>query len=122
MSMTQNLRKAIALGKERGIQTAAWEQKLEQLLQAQEVAKRTKQLLATQGWCLWACNTLNKDIIVVTRNELIDGYPQRYSVYTQAELELLSNTGAATKLLVHEAKKITRAILVGVTDAKQRSG
>lgn len=84
------------------------------LFQAREVAKRTKELLATRGWCLWECNTLNEDIIVVTRDELIDGYPQIYPIYTQAELELLSNTGEFTKLLVHEAKKITRATVVNI--------
>lgn len=95
------------------LSTPLEEVEMPRLLQAREVARRTKDLLATRGWCLWKCNT-PEDIIVVTRNKLIDSYPQGYPIYTQAELELLSNTGEFTKLLVHEAKKITRATVVNI--------
>ena len=91
-----------------------------QLLQAREVASRTEDLLATRGWCLWECEALNQDIIVVARDELIDGYPQGYPVYTRGELELLSNVGESTRLLVHEVKKITRAVVMDVTQEVSR--
>ncbi|MCL0058736.1 hypothetical protein M1O47_03545 [Dehalococcoidia bacterium] len=120
--LIKKLRQAIALAEKKGEDVTGWEQTLERLLQAQDVAERTRDLLATRGWCLWECSALNGDVIVVTKDELIDGYPRGYPVYTRAELELLSNTNVSTKLLVHEAKRITRAIVMGVGDAKQRVG
>jgi len=91
-----------------------------QINQAREVAQRTEELLATKGWCLWKCSVLNGDIIMVARDELATGYPEGYPVYTEAELEELFRDGVsqATLRLVHEAKKLAGAIVVGVEDAK----
>lgn len=58
------------------------------LAQAEEVARRTREFLATRGWCLWKCSVLNGDIIVVVRDVTVAGYPE-FPVYTVAELEEL---------------------------------
>ena len=105
------LRRAIALGRKKGADTTAWEETLKRLLQAQDVAKRTSDLLATRGWCLWECAT-GPARIVILRDELVAGYPTGYPTYTEAELTLLSTAGDRTKRLVDEAKKITQAVVI----------
>ena len=40
------------------------------LAQAGETAERTRELLATRGWCLWQCSTLGGEVIAVVRDEL----------------------------------------------------
>jgi len=112
-------KKAIALDKERGMDTSLWDKELARLettTQAQGVAGRTRGLLAIRGWCLWKCSILNGDIIVIVRNELVSGYPEGYPVYTEAELERLcrDDVSEATLRLVHEAKKLAGATVVGV--------
>lgn len=81
------------------------------LAQAEEVAWCTRELLATRGWCLWKCSTLGDEVIAVIREDLIEGVPQGYPVYTELELEELcqDNVNDATLRLIHEAKKLARA-------------
>ena len=104
---------------------ALWEQSAPVPLQkedepqlAEVIAERTRELLATHGWCLWKCSTLAGDIIAVVLDEKVEGVPERYPVYTEAELEELCQDGVsgATLRLVHEAKKIAGAVVVSVED------
>lgn len=86
---------------------------------AEEVAWRTRELLNSQGWCLWKCSTLGGEVIAVVRDELVKGVPEDYPVYTEAELEELcqDDVNEATIRLVHEAKKLASAkILSGTED------
>lgn len=78
---------------------------------ALETVKRTKELLDFQGWCLWQCNMLDGGTVAVVRDELVEGVPQGYPVYTEAELEELfeDDISEATIRLVHEAKKLAGA-------------
>jgi len=116
-------KEAIRLAKERGMDISLWEDKLAKmeataLAQAQEVARRTRELLATRGWCLWQCSMLGGDIIAVVQDELVEGIPEGYQVYTEAELEELfwADVSEATLCLVHEAKKLAGAkVITGVT-------
>ena len=106
--------KAITLAKEKGIDTALWERelaRLEALAQAQEVARRTGEFLDSQGWCLWKCSTLGNEIIAIVRDKLVEGVPEGYPVYTEAELEELcwDDVSDGTLRLVHEAKKLAGA-------------
>ncbi len=82
--------------------------------QAEEVAQRTEQLLATRGWCLWQCETLDGDTVLIVDDftepeELLAGYP----VYTISEIDILFGgdkpVSCNTLRLVHEAKKLARA-------------
>jgi len=77
----------------------------------EETARRTRELLATQGWCLWECSILGGDIIAVVRGENVEGVPKRCPIYTEAELEELcqNDVSEATLCLVHEAKKLAGA-------------
>jgi len=79
-----------------------------QIKQAEEVARRTRELLATRGWCLWKCSTLGGEVIALVGGENVTGVPGGYPVYTELELEELCQDGVseATLRLVHEAKKI----------------
>ena len=81
------------------------------LAQAKEVAWRTRELLNSQGWCLWQCSTLGGEVIAVVRDELVEGVSQGYPVYTEAELEELCQDGVSdmTLRLVHEGKKLAGA-------------
>ena len=75
---------------------------------AQEVVRRTRELLNSQGWCLWKCSTLGGEVILVVVDELVGGVPGGYPVYTVSELEELCQDGVsgAALRLVHEAKKL----------------
>lgn len=81
------------------------------LAQAEEVARRTSELLITQGWCLWKCSTLGGDVVVVVRDESVKGIPEGYPIYTELELGELCQDGVseATLKLVHETKKMAGA-------------
>jgi len=84
--------------------------------QAEETARRTREFLATQGWCLWRCSTLG-DVIAVVRDEEVtssSGIPQDVPTYTELELEELcqSDVSEATLRLVHEAKKLAGAKVI----------
>jgi len=83
---------------------------------AEVVAERTEELLMTRGWCLWRCSVLSGEVIAVTRNELVEGVPLGYPVYTKQELELLLEADDAAVRLVHEAKKLAGArVIPGTT-------
>lgn len=77
-------------------------------LLAEETARRTRELLATRGWCLWKCSTLGGEVIALVGDENVTGVPSGYPVYTELELEELCQDGVseATLRLVHEAKKM----------------
>jgi hypothetical protein len=107
-------KKAIELAREQGMDTASWEKELaglEALAQAEDVARRTSELLDKQGWCLWKCSALDNDIIMVCRDEADGGYPTGYPIYMEGELEKLSQGGISDKTLrlIHEAKKLAGA-------------
>jgi hypothetical protein len=110
-------RKAIKIAKEKGMDTSSWEKELsglEALAQAEDVAQRTRELLADPGWCLWKCGAFDGDIIVVCREELANGYPKGYPVYTECELEKLGqdDVSGGSLRLVHEAKKLSGARVI----------
>jgi hypothetical protein len=87
---------------------------------SRETARRTEELLATRGWCLWKCSVMNDEVIVVVRDEQVTGYPQGYVVYTEGELkELFKNDVSDSSLaLVYETKKVAGAVVTGVEEAK----
>ena len=89
---------------------------------AEVIAERTRELLATRGWCLWKCSALAGDIIAVVLDEKVEGVPEGYSVYTEAELEELckDDVSEATLRLVHEAKKLVGAKVVSVESKKEQ--
>jgi len=104
---------------------ALWEQSAPVPLQkedepqpAEAIAERTRELFATRGWCLWKCSALGGEVICVVQDELVEGVPEGYPVFTKAELEELCQDGVsgATLRLVHEAKKIAGAVVVSVED------
>ena len=92
------------------------------ILLAEEVAQCTGELLDSRGWCLWKCSTLDGDIIAVLREENMEGVPEGYPVYTEAELEELCwvDVSEATLRLVHEAKKLAGAVAISIEDAERR--
>ena len=110
-------RKAVTLARERGMDTSLWEKELarmEALAQAQQVAQRTQELLATRGWCLWQCETLDGDtILVVDDSAEPEELLAEYSVYTLSEIDILfgrdKSPSRNTLRLIQEAKKLARA-------------
>jgi len=78
---------------------------------AEVVAECTRKLLGTKGWCLWKCSTLGGEVIAVVLDENVEGVPEGYPVYTEAELEELcqDDISEASLRLVHEAKKLAGA-------------
>jgi hypothetical protein len=113
-------RRAVALARAKGLETASWEKELarleEELLQAQEAATRTRELLETRGWCLWRCHALDDEVIVVLRDELVGGFPTSYPTYLEQELESLLEVDDSTLKLIHEAKKAAGATIVDIEE------
>lgn len=111
-------RRAVALARAKGLETASWEKELarlkEELRRAQEAAARTRKLLETRGWCLWRCRALDDEVIVVLRDELVDGFPADYPTYLEQELECLIEADDSALKLIHEAKKLAGATVTGV--------
>ena len=79
---------------------------------AEVVAERTEELLMTRGWCLWRCRVLSGEVIALIRDELVEGVPVGYPVYTKQELELLLEADDAAVQLAHKAKKLAGARVV----------
>jgi hypothetical protein len=114
-------RKAITLARERGMDTALWQKelaRLEALAQAEEVARRTDELIHSRGWCLWKCESFNGNTIVIVDDfaELED-LPTGYPVYIISEINTLFGDDKApsheTLRLIHEAKKLGGAKVTG---------
>jgi hypothetical protein len=116
-------KKAIELAREKGMDTSSWEKELaslEALAQAEDVARRTSEILDKQGWCLWKCSAFDDDIILVRRDEADSGYPRGYPIYMEDELEKLCPGGIDDKTLrlIHEGKKLTGARVTTEYDDK----
>lgn len=58
------------------------------------------------------------EVIAVTRDELVEGVPVGYPVYTKQELELLLEADDAAVRLVHEAKKLAGARVIPGTKGR----
>ncbi len=104
-------REAVARARANGADCSLWERRLAEL-KAQETALVTSELLATRGWCLWQCESLDGQVIAVARNEVVVGPPPDKAVFTEAELvELFREPAARAGLLklVIEAKKMAGA-------------
>ena len=120
-------RKAIKIAREKGMDTSYWDRdlaSLEALAGAEDTARCTGELLGKQGWCLWKCGALDGDIIVVCRDEASVGYPKGYPVYIEYELELLGRdkVNHDSLRLIHEAKRLAGARIIGVEDARRVLG
>ena len=83
---------------------------------AEVVAERTEELLMTRGWCLWKCSAFGGEVIVVVRDETVEGFPKGHPTYTEAELEKLmaGNIRDSSLHLIHEAKKMGGAIIMDI--------
>jgi hypothetical protein len=75
------------------------------LVEAQDVARKTQELFDRQGWALWKCDLLNDEIIVVLRDESVKNYPQGYPVYLSSELDTIINLSDKTIRMIHSTKK-----------------
>jgi hypothetical protein len=87
---------------------------------AENVAERTRELLVSQGWCLWKCSVLGGEIIAVVLDENMEGVPEGYPTYTEAELEELcqNDVSEAALRLVYETKKAAGAVVISAEDVK----
>ena len=115
--LKKKLERAIAAGREKGSDTSVWEEKLRRLGQAENEASQTYESLASRGWCLWRCNALNDDVILILRDELVTDFPTGYPIYLEQELEYLLELDDSTIRLIHEAKKLGGAT---ITDVEER--
>jgi len=76
-----------------------------ELVQANEVAKKTEELLEKQGWALWKCELLNGAEILILRDQDVEKYPQGYPIYTTDDLKSLISLSDKTIRMIHETKK-----------------
>ena len=110
---------ALPYSKEAATSSQLWDENQLLTITPQETVLLTRLSLADQGWCLWKCSVLNDDVIVLVRSEKITGFPQGYPVYTLDEIEKLfdHDIKISTLRLIHQAKKLTNAVLKGVAEA-----
>jgi len=113
-SLKAKLKRAIASGRQKGVDTSAWEERLRLLEQAEYVAQETRRLLDARGWCLWQCRSLGDDTIAITRDESVKSAPSGYAVYTEDELRKLARMKSAPWKLVYAAKKLAGARVIQV--------
>lgn len=88
----------------------------------EEVGRRTSELLGERGWCLWRCDVLDGDIIVVVDEAIARDVPGGHPAYTVRELFLLLKLDEATIRLIHEAKRLGGAVILGVETCDEDSG
>ena len=121
-----NGRKALALAREKGLDTAPWETELanleQKLAEAEHTVNRTCQLLDTRGWCKWQCEALGDDIVVIARDDKVTGLPDGLVVYTMQEFQHLFGgskpISRSTPRLAHEAKKLFTATVLSVVASR----
>ena len=113
-SLKAKLKRAIASGRQKGVDTSAWEQRLRLLEQAEHVAQETRRLLDTRGWCLWQCAALSGETIALIRDESVKSTPPGYAEYTEEELRKLTQMKKTPWRLVYEAKKLAGARVIQV--------
>lgn len=77
-------------------------------VRASETASRTRELLDKKGWCMWKCDNLNCDIVIIVRDEKVQDFPQGFPVYFEEELKNLPDDAASLNF-VHRIKKETMA-------------
>ena len=87
----------------------------------EEVGVRTSELLGEKGWCLWQCEVLDGDVIVVVDeahspgvHETARNLPEGHAVYRLRELRHLLKVDDSTIRLVHEVKKLGGAVILEV--------
>ena len=83
------------------------------LLNAEETARLTKELLATRGWCLWQCRELDGETVAIVRDGSVHGVPPSYPVFMRQELRRLFRhgvPGSALRLVL--AAKRTDEVVV----------
>lgn len=87
---------------------------------AEGAAMESHQQLVEWGWCVWRCEGLSGDIIVVAIDDTIKGYPGGYPVYTLQELEDILVLDDQLLQAAHRAKKElgARISVPGGTGAK----
>lgn len=75
------------------------------LVKARRLAELTREWLDKRGWVMWECPRLNDQRIIIIRDETITGYPVRYPVFTELDLEKIGDLPDSTFKLILEAKK-----------------
>lgn len=73
-------------------------------MDAEEVAKKSQELLEKQGYVVWKCHELNDEKITIVKTKLNGGYPTKYKVYTVQQLIRLC--GSSVPQTVFELNKL----------------
>ncbi len=128
--LASKLREAVALGKEKGLDTAPWETELtnleQKLAEAEHTVSRTCQLLDTRGWCKWQCQALGDDVVVIARDHKVAGMPTGLPVYSMQEFQHLFGgskpISRSALRLAHEAKKLFAATVLSVVASPSAEG
>jgi hypothetical protein len=84
--------------------------------QAEQIADRTLELLASQGYCLWRCRAQGGQVIMVVDQALPQGapagYPTGIPAYTLAEITLISHKPLSTLRLIDHIKSKSGAVVI----------
>ena len=94
------------------------------LLNAEETARLTKELLATRGWCLWQCRAFDGERIAIVRDGGVHGVPPSYPAFMRQELRRLFRhgvTGSALRLVL-EAKRTDEVVVTAGISPKCHCG
>jgi len=86
------------------------------VMEAHRTAWDTEDILATQGWCLWQCDTLDGEVVVIIRDEGRSDIPHQYTRYTENEIHTIfghnHRINNAHIRLIHRAKKNGARVLL----------
>ena len=86
---------------------------------AEIVAQQTQNILAKQGYCLWKCQEIHNEIIMIVDKEMPPEAPSGYPVYTREELEKMDPLPISTVRLINHVKKTSGATVMNVFSRKQ---
>ena len=82
------------------------------------VISDTLSQIAARGFCLWRCQALGGQVIMVVDRDLPAGAPSGYLVYCLEELVKIEPLPASTIKLINTAKRLAGAVVESVFEVK----
>jgi hypothetical protein len=86
---------------------------------AADVVSCTLEALDRRGWCLWKCQALGGETIVVTTCPGVFHYPPGYTVWSLEELDKVGKVAVAVLQRVQRFKKVMHIEIDSVEEVKQ---
>jgi hypothetical protein len=79
-----------------------------------EILNDTLSFIAAHGYCLWRCQAMGGQVIIIVDRDVPAGAPTGYPVYNLEELGKIEPLPASTIKLINTAKRLAGAIVTSV--------